>query len=145
MGLLRLLEQLGWTQTEIGERLGVSQDTISRFAQKCHLAQMYNSLGDHWNVSLDGLGSCHHCSTHAHNSGRLIASLYRSLNRISNQRFSDYFTDLADEHGSVDEITLLRFIRAFRVIRGSVFALFPSADSQIRTWRLVTRRSISGN
>ena len=113
MGLLRLLEQLGWTQTEIGERLGVSQDTISRFAQKCHLAQMYNSLGDRWNVSLDGLGSCHHCSTHAHTSGRLIASLYRSFNRISNQRFSDYLTDFADEHGSVDEISFPRLTVKF--------------------------------
>jgi len=43
------LAQLGWTQAEIGEKLGVDAKTIQRDGQNCHLAKMSDSLGEHWN------------------------------------------------------------------------------------------------
>jgi predicted transcriptional regulator len=43
------LSQLGWTQEEIGERLGVVQSVVSRDMQNSQLGKMHEALGEHWN------------------------------------------------------------------------------------------------
>ena len=43
------LSMLGWTQEEIGERLGIDQSAISRDMQNCHLAKIHNALPEGWN------------------------------------------------------------------------------------------------
>jgi len=44
------LSQLGWTQAEIGERLGgLDKATVSRELQNSQLGKMQQDLGEHWN------------------------------------------------------------------------------------------------
>jgi DNA modification methylase len=43
------LAQLGWTQVEIGERLGADQSVVSRDMRNGHLAEMHTLLGPDWN------------------------------------------------------------------------------------------------
>lgn len=43
------LAMLGWTQREIGERLGVSRQAIGLDANNCNLAKIGQTLGEHWN------------------------------------------------------------------------------------------------
>ncbi|MFO0013247.1 MAG: helix-turn-helix domain-containing protein [Planctomycetota bacterium] len=44
------LSQLGWTQAEIGERLGVSQRQVSDdVRENSQLGKISNDLGEHWN------------------------------------------------------------------------------------------------
>jgi hypothetical protein len=43
------LFKLGWTQTEIGNKLGVSQDTVSLDTKNSHLGKLRSDLGPHWN------------------------------------------------------------------------------------------------
>ena len=39
----------GWTQEEIAERLGVSQDTISLYTKNSEIGKISNSIGKNWN------------------------------------------------------------------------------------------------
>jgi len=43
------LSMLGWTQAEVGERLGVKQPTVSEDIENCQLAKIDNLLGPDWN------------------------------------------------------------------------------------------------
>lgn len=43
------LSQLGWTQAEIGERLGVDQKTVSNDRNNSQLGKIPEDLGEHWN------------------------------------------------------------------------------------------------
>ena len=45
------LSQLGWTQEEIGERLGVVQSVVSLDIENSYLGNIAGLLGDHWNAS----------------------------------------------------------------------------------------------
>lgn len=43
------LSKLGWTQQEIGEKLGVTQGMIAQDIKNSHLGKINNDLGEHWN------------------------------------------------------------------------------------------------
>jgi DNA-binding NarL/FixJ family response regulator len=43
------LSQLGWTQAEIGERLGVDDTTVSKDLKNSQLGKIQVDLGEHWN------------------------------------------------------------------------------------------------
>jgi len=45
----RRLSRLGWTQVEIGERLGVDRSLVSLDVKNCHLAKIHTDLGPDWN------------------------------------------------------------------------------------------------
>ena len=45
----------GWTQAEIGERLGVARSVISEDVGNCHLAKIDKTLGEHWNAQNEAL------------------------------------------------------------------------------------------
>ena len=49
------LSQLGWTQEEIGERLGVVQSVVSLDIENSYLGNIAGLLGDHWNASWSSL------------------------------------------------------------------------------------------
>ncbi len=46
------LAQLGWTQQEIADLLGVTQPTVGADIKNCHLAKIYNDLPRGWNEQL---------------------------------------------------------------------------------------------
>ena len=43
------LAQLGWTQEEIGARLGVDRSLVSLDVNNSHLGKIHETLGEHWN------------------------------------------------------------------------------------------------
>lgn len=43
------LSQLGWTQEQIGERLGIDRSIVSRDVQSSHLGNLHADLGENWN------------------------------------------------------------------------------------------------
>lgn len=44
------LEKLGWTQEEIGARLGVDQGLISKIMKNSNFGKIHKDLGPHWNA-----------------------------------------------------------------------------------------------
>jgi DNA-binding transcriptional regulator LsrR (DeoR family) len=54
------LSQLGWTQAEIGERLGgLDKATVSRELQNSQMGKMQQDLGEHWNDKGVACRMCH--------------------------------------------------------------------------------------
>lgn len=43
------LSKLGWTQSEIGNKLGVTQGMVAQDIKNSHLGKINNDLGQHWN------------------------------------------------------------------------------------------------